>query len=461
MPEADLSANQHPRSFAIKSDARLVQPAEASIPEGVADNSGESEDSQKGIPAATLSAFLSETEDDWETVNFPNAISVDAIPTKSVEDGGIEAEIEELSTRVIPTANPNPSISPVSVRDRAYTIQFSEQPKNKTGAPATLIQALHECNRDLVQRIKELEAALVDSQNALVAKETLLEAKNAELSDAQQQVTRLFGKQEQVNQIIQRQEVLIETLTAQLQTNQTRVAVIERECALTQQRYSEQQHLLAQTENACRELRSRLHRQQRHTLQFKAALERYLEMPHLKSEVKTYISESRDESISFQSEAIITPPQIQSAEVQLNSQASPVKPWSEQQNPISGGQVSEEVTPALSQENSDRKICAELTNNQLQDVETYWHIEGTENPFLSAELEEDNDDADNLNVNEVEAVRELSFLDTTKTPVPEAPQRIAEPIFVGKSDWVASITYAPSPVKKRRSLAEIELPSFR
>ena len=421
----------------------------------------ESKDTQTAKLATNRPTIVEQPEEDWETVNFPNAISVDAIPTKSVKGGKLKKETGELSARAIPTDSPSP-ISPWKVSDREQTIHFSPDTQSKAESPTTLVQALHECNRDLMQRISELEIALIESQNALQAKETLLEQRIAELGDAQEQMTKFFGKQEQVNQIIQRQEVLIETLTEQLQTSQKRIAVIERECALTQQRYSEQEHLVVQTENSCRELRSRLHRQQRHTLQFKAALERYLEMPHLiKSEVKTQIPESVDDDVRTQSEAVITTPKGQNKEAQLKPQASPVKPWSGQPGQITERPASEEPILPFSQENPIVNTLLEASSNQLQEVETYWHIEPTttENLLLSAEAEPELEDTPNPN--EWEAFRASPFSDSAETHLSENPQWIAEPIFVGKADWVASITYSPGPGKKRRSLAEIELPSFR
>ncbi len=54
---------------------------------------------------------------------------------------------------------------------------------------------------------------------------------------------------------------------------------MERECAIIQTNYDEQSHRLLQSENVCRELRTRLMRQQRQTLQFKAALEKCLDAP--------------------------------------------------------------------------------------------------------------------------------------------------------------------------------------
>ena len=159
----------------------------------------------------------------------------------------------------------------------------AEQAKGKGSTPVTLMQALHECNRDLLQRLAQLETALEESQKTLQNRETLLEQRTAELENTQEQLTRLFGKVEVSHQTLQSQEILVENLRSQLATSQVRLATVERECASTVQRYNEQLHQLVATENICRELRARLHRQQRQTLQFKAALERSLDRPQVKS----------------------------------------------------------------------------------------------------------------------------------------------------------------------------------
>ncbi|HEY9641861.1 MAG TPA: hypothetical protein V6C57_15345, partial [Coleofasciculaceae cyanobacterium] len=88
-----------------------------------------------------------------------------------------------------------------------------------------------------------------------------------------------FNQLEFAHQANQRQQILVETLTGQIESSQERVAELEREAALIQQRYNEQAQLLSQLETTNRDLQARLHRQQRYTLQFKAALEKCLEVP--------------------------------------------------------------------------------------------------------------------------------------------------------------------------------------
>jgi hypothetical protein len=155
----------------------------------------------------------------------------------------------------------------------------------------SLIQELNQCNTILLDRVSQLEEALDRSQNALKAEvkrsqdhptfaeyHTNGQVAVQELSAAQEQIVGLYQQLEFVHQTSQRQQILVETLTEQLEASQERVAHLEREAALVQRRYNEQTQLLTQYENNCRDLQSRLHRQQRYTLQFKAALEKSLEV---------------------------------------------------------------------------------------------------------------------------------------------------------------------------------------
>jgi hypothetical protein len=68
-------------------------------------------------------------------------------------------------------------------------------------------------------------------------------------------------------------------LTQQLTFTQERAARLERDCALLQEQNQEQAQRLSHNEHLCQDLRVRLQRQQQYTMQFKAALERCLEVP--------------------------------------------------------------------------------------------------------------------------------------------------------------------------------------
>ncbi|NES06833.1 MAG: hypothetical protein F6K22_30870 [Okeania sp. SIO2F4] len=207
-------------------------------------------------------------EDEWETVNFPDSISVDSIPvleTTSPEVKDLRLDNQDRTER---KSQEVPEVKVVLTKDSTEELES-----------ANLMEALHECNRELINRVTELETSLEECQKTLENQEKLLEERTRELATTQQQVTRLFYKLELCNQIIQRQEVLVESLTDKWENSEQQQAQMERECALTKQSYNQQSYHLKELENSCRELRSRLYRQQQQTMQFKAALERCLEMP--------------------------------------------------------------------------------------------------------------------------------------------------------------------------------------
>lgn len=160
---------------------------------------------------------------------------------------------------------------------------------------ATLeLQLLHAQAQDdlLTQQGEEMEAASATVEGLLGELESLREEAQGQLTRLQDEIDQLqhrsgiaearvaeleqlLGQREQEGQ---RQGILTETLSRQLEASQARVAQLERACALLQQRNLERATQLAQAEQLGQELRSRLHRQQRQTLQFRAALEQCLDL---------------------------------------------------------------------------------------------------------------------------------------------------------------------------------------
>lgn len=165
-----------------------------------------------------------ESEREWETVDFPGAIDLDELDS----DASQPAESE-------PTE------------------------------PIALIQHLIQRNRELSERIAELEGDETPDDS------------DPEVESPQAQIDRLSRELDDSQQLVQRQQLLLEDLQEDLKHYQHQMAQMERECVLTQQRYEEQCQQLWDAEATCRELRSRLNRQQRQTLQFKAALEKTLD----------------------------------------------------------------------------------------------------------------------------------------------------------------------------------------
>ncbi|MDJ0705161.1 MAG: hypothetical protein QNJ46_17905 [Leptolyngbyaceae cyanobacterium MO_188.B28] len=197
-----------------------------------------------------------QSDRDWQTVNFPSAINVDTIPPAA--------------------ANQQPAAPPTSPAN----------PSEREVELLKLVGDLNQCNDSLLKRIAQLEETLENSQAALQSEiertqesrvppgRVLQPAANPNV-----QVAQLVSELDSTQQVLQRQKILTETLQAQLETSQQRVAQLDRECALIRQRYTKQSQTLMETEAACRDLRARLQRQQHYTLQFKAALEKSLEMP--------------------------------------------------------------------------------------------------------------------------------------------------------------------------------------
>ncbi|MGJ5674187.1 MAG: hypothetical protein ACR9NN_11345 [Nostochopsis sp.] len=163
-----------------------------------------------------------------------------------------------------------------------------------------LNEELRSANNNLYEQVEGLKTALSESEGAVqwqqkrsAVAESMLNQQTQELNAAQEQIKSLYQQSETALQTVQTQETVIENYKSQLEINQQRLALLERECTLLQTKYNEQSHQLLQSENSCRELRTRLMRQQRQTLQFKAALEKCLETP-----VPSYDSTDTDASIN-------------------------------------------------------------------------------------------------------------------------------------------------------------------
>ncbi|MBW4578026.1 MAG: hypothetical protein KME42_00440 [Tildeniella nuda ZEHNDER 1965/U140] len=220
----------------------------------------------------------------WQTIDFPGATSVDAIPhrlaepvkPRLAEDTLISQGVIHYSSAAIDQATPF-AFSAERPDDAALRQQLQDE-------NAALRDRLAQMELDLAQQQIEwqLESAHTQTQSEAAAVTTAASAgviKSSTLEPINERLSQLLQELERSHQAAQRQQILVETLTEQLESSQERIAQLERDCALTQQRHNEQVQQVLQAEGACRDLRLRLHRQQQQTLQFKAALEKCLEMP--------------------------------------------------------------------------------------------------------------------------------------------------------------------------------------
>ncbi|HEY9628964.1 MAG TPA: hypothetical protein V6C84_16810 [Coleofasciculaceae cyanobacterium] len=218
----------------------------------------------------------------FETNTDATGVEADEI---NVDEIALAAAVQAVESS--PTPHRSPSTDPIAAIAAWSENAATEPAEVDVTDLISLIQELNQCNSILLDRVSQLEEALESSQVALQAEvgrsqDSVTEppsTSSSALPTAPDAIVSLFNQLEFAHQANQRQQILIETLTGQLESSQERVAELERESALIQQRFNEQVQLLAQTEGSNRDLQARLHRQQRYTLQFKAALEKCLEVP--------------------------------------------------------------------------------------------------------------------------------------------------------------------------------------
>lgn len=397
------------------------------------------------------------------------------------------------STETSDSTNENPKISEIAETE---TDDFDVLEL------VNLSAALQQQNNDLLSHVQDVERLLDECNRALESQikrsqtaEIKLAEQSKELNTTQEQLGRLFRELEASHQVAQRQQILIETLNHQLESSQERVAELERQCAFIQQRYNEQSQLLLQTENTRQELQDRLQRQQRYTLQFKAALDKCVDMPTIKeinAEITALLNSSENQ----------TNPQNISEAVQLLLKPQPIKPWS------AASEISAEQSN-ISQEESSRNLILPEFSKQQPQLEA--SKESLSNPFLeiaksdpnlapNLSLESTDHPPANFGADEEAMWEELERLtqgtivnvtpqessvisqpsnllpgNTEESPVKEAELRSAttttEPnLIVPKNDESVDFkpySSSPSPIvypqrtpKKIKSLAAVDLPSF-
>ncbi len=252
---------------------------------------------QMAIPKL-LPARVTQTDPHDEYHQFPveELQNTDASPNLYIDsehDQVLTLGNEEWETQILDNADENENIVSETPDIPRSDDWVAEPDREKQVSVNTEFQQLLTLNQDLLaandklyKQVEELTSALTESQKALQLQkkrsnvtETMLKQQTSELTVAQKQIESLYQQLETSLQNTQRQEALIETYKAQFELSLSRLAQLERECALLQTTHNEQSQHLLQSETACRELRTRLMRQQRQTLQFKAALEKCLETP--------------------------------------------------------------------------------------------------------------------------------------------------------------------------------------
>ena len=181
------------------------------------------------------------------------------------------------------------------------------------------------------------------------------------------------------HQAAQRQQILIETLSQQMESSSEQVAQLERECAHIQQRYNEQSFNLSISENTCTELRSRLERQQRYSLQLKAALDKCLEVPY-QTELAAEIGNA---PVGAQ---LQYNPQNASARLRLLLKPQPIQPWSASLDAIAEDIPSDQTNQT---DSSEPAFNLPLTEETPEEISTPIEWLAQEEPEVTTEAIKD------------------------------------------------------------------------
>ena len=187
----------------------------------------------------------------WQTVHFPGTVSIDDISGNT------------------PKLQPNAMDSSSTHHSNTFELATTEQTTSKRETELlSLVRDLNECNDVLLAKVSQLEDSLERSQTALQAE--------IDRCGGDREIVQLVTELEQSNQARQHHKMLSESLQTELSASQKRAAQLETEHAILLRQTTEQSQELLQANADRRDLRARLQRQQRYTLQFKAALEKCL-----------------------------------------------------------------------------------------------------------------------------------------------------------------------------------------
>jgi len=361
-----------------------------------------------------------------------------------------------------------------------------------------LAQKMRQRNRSLLDQVNQLKGALKQQQEVLNSEKTrsqqqeiTLAQQTEEFNTLHEQLARLFNALESSHQASVRQQILIETLSEQLQSGQERIAQLERECSYTQQRYNEQSHQLLQAGNTCRDLRSRLQRQQQQTLQFKAALEKSLEMPKAigtQPPQRGFVPKAQPiQAWSAQADVVEEVSDFDTIwqhPVRLEPPLPPIQ--FSKTEPFVVKRLEEPDFPALSETSNLAQsaiLPTEVITSSEEITTTDLELESQLLAEMSSLAEAAGLTTETPKYSQIEAFDETSLhqLNAQETLLPEEIRVLEEPaqflddeiwgdtsssepteseVVLPQSNWPSPVLYPLRPPKKRKSLAAIELPSF-
>ncbi len=172
-----------------------------------------------------------------------------------------------------------PTTAPTEVNDPPTSIEISVTPEND---PATsrdwfnLARKLRGQNKELLESIVKLEQALAESQQQLQEQGRQARRNDSFVTQQTAQINHIKAQFQAAQEKSEQQQLKLTTLQEQLTTTQSQLAQVERQCTLLKQRYQDKANQLNHSQKQLEELETRLQRQQRYALQYKAALDECL-----------------------------------------------------------------------------------------------------------------------------------------------------------------------------------------
>ena len=180
-----------------------------------------------------------------------------------------------------------------------------------------LAHKMREHNRKLLKRVFTLEQEVAEAQtrykeqeDQLLKNNLLVEQQTDKLNDHQEEVAHLLQELESSQQKLQEQQALVQNLAQEVETSQQEKEKLERECSNLQDSNKEKDLNIIAIQKQVQELQARLDRQQQNTIEYRAALEKYIAPGDYAQ--KTLVSSS----------------------LPKRSNSEPIKPWSEVHKPV-------------------------------------------------------------------------------------------------------------------------------
>jgi hypothetical protein len=241
---------------------------------------------------------LPHPDHDWTVVNFPGTLPLEGLveddepdPAATAAESGpdlLRPFWSDEPPPVAPPAPPNPD------QHSASRLGSGSVARSRPVDVAQLVaaaEALQRENVQLRQQVDRLEAAVSECRAALElqqmrtqTQQSLYDARSRDLEIACQEAQRLATELTAARDALAQQAAERADWAAQHQQAEGQIANLERSCALLQERCLRQSDQLNQSHNTVQDLRDRLDRQQRQTLQLRAALEQCLEQDYRRGE---------------------------------------------------------------------------------------------------------------------------------------------------------------------------------